>query len=297
VKAVTGMTRATVFGVDVWSDQGLAVLSGSRAPATGRPLTVTVERQGMSVGEGPVGSRLLGRRLGPEGRPVFTVRADAQEGWCLAGEEFGEHSLSADGLRLLIRAQGAAPARWQRFLLAQVLPFAAAVKGLEVMHASAVVLGGGAVALLGPGGAGKTTLALALCELGASFLADDVLALELRDSELLAHPGGPRAAIKGESERLVKVAGARAPVPLRAVVLIERGGEATGRPVLAPLRGGRELLAGSFNLMLRDPERSARLLEVCALVARTRALRLRADPALDAAELAEAMIGSLRAPR
>ena len=62
---------------------------------------------------------------------------------------------------------GTGPGEWQRFLIAQVLPFAAALHGLEVLHASAVTVAGRALALLGPSGAGKTSLALALCRTGA----------------------------------------------------------------------------------------------------------------------------------
>ena len=183
---------------------------------------------------------------------------------------------------------------WQRFLVAQVLPFAAAVKGLEVMHASAVALDGGAVVLLGASGAGKTTLALALCELGAGFLTDDVVALELGDGRLIAHPGSPVAVVKHSEEHLIGVPGARNPAPLRAVVVLERGPGAPRHPAFAPLREARRLLAGTFNLMLRDGDRRSRLLEACALAARGPALEARAHPDCDAAELAQTLIARLR---
>ena len=82
-----------------------------------------------------------------------------------------------------------------------MLPFAALLQGLEVFHASAVVQGGEAIALLGPSRAGKTSLALELCARGASFLADDVLALETREDALFAHPGSPVAGVALEHER------------------------------------------------------------------------------------------------
>jgi HPr kinase/phosphorylase len=288
------MTSATVFGLDVWSDEPIEVLTGSRAPATGRDLVVTVDEHEIARRNWPAEAELIGRHVEPNGRVVFTVHADAVEGWRLSGRGYGEHWLSADGLRLTCKPAGASPARWQRFLVAQVLPLAAAVNGLEVMHASAVALDGAAVVLLGPAGAGKTTLAMALCELGAGFLADDVVALEPAADRLLAHPGSPRAALKGQGDRMVPVAGARAPAALGAVVLLERTSEGPLRPVVEPLTAGRELLAASFNLILRDGARASRLLEVCALAARERALRLRASAGVGAAELAQVLIGSLR---
>ena len=97
----------------------------------------------------------------------------------------------------------ARPEDWQRFLIAQVLPFAAALNGLEVLHASAVAFGDRALALIGASGAGKTSLALAACRLGAELIADDVLALERREDRLLAHPGAPLAGVAhAEAERL-----------------------------------------------------------------------------------------------
>lgn len=292
--ASAAMIRATAFGLDIWSDEQLAVLEGARAAQTGRSLDLTIDRYGFAAREWPAGSALIGRRPGPAGRDEFTIHADEQAGWRLRGGNYGEHWLSADGLRLICKPARANVQDWQRFLVAQVLPFAAAVKGLEVMHASAVVLDGGAVVLLGASGAGKTTLALALCELGASFLADDVLALATENGRLWAHPGSPVAVVKDPAEHLIGVPGARRAVPLRAVVALERGPGAPRRPAIAPLREARRLLAGTFNLMLRDGQRGSRLLEVCALAARGPVLQARAHPDCAAPELAQALIARLR---
>ena len=76
-----------------------------------------------------------------------------------------------------------------RYLIGQVLPFAALLQGLEVFHASAVELDGSVVALAGGTGVGKSTLALNLHLGGAGYVTDDVVAVELRDGEVLAHRG------------------------------------------------------------------------------------------------------------
>jgi hypothetical protein len=56
-------------------------------------------------------------------------------------------------------------------------------RGFYVLHASAVAIEGRAVVLLGDKGAGKSTAAAALLAAGHRLLADDVVALDLRDPE------------------------------------------------------------------------------------------------------------------
>jgi len=72
------------------------------------------------------------------------------------------------------------------------------VSGGELIHASAVVLGGagrafgapedGAVLILGQPGAGKSDLALRLMERGAALLADDQTMLFVENRRLYAEP-------------------------------------------------------------------------------------------------------------
>jgi len=201
---------------------------------------------------------------------------------------------------------------WQRFLIGQVLPFAAALKGLEVLHASAIALDGRADALAGPSGAGKTSLALALCARGARFLADDVLALERVDEVLLGHPGTPlagvaheRGAALADGERLAGVVAvdgrecliAQADVsdaaPLGALLLLERRRDGPEEPVFEALAGGLALLASTFNFVLTDPGRQERLLDLCALAARGRVEKVLVGLGTDADALADAVLARL----
>ena len=54
-------------------------------------------------------------------------------------------------------------------------------QGLQVMHAAAVAFGGRGVLLVGPGGAGKTTSALACALAGGDFLGDDLCLIDIGD--------------------------------------------------------------------------------------------------------------------
>lgn len=89
------------------------------------------------------------------------------------------------------------------YLLGPVLGFALRVRGVLALHASAVVLDGRAVALVGPAGAGKSTTAAAFAAAGVPVLADDVLALRVVDGRWMAYSAYPVLRLWDESERLL----------------------------------------------------------------------------------------------
>jgi len=55
-------------------------------------------------------------------------------------------------------------------------------------QATAVAIGGRALLIEGPSGSGKSSLALALIDRGATLIGDDGVMLEVSDGSLLAHP-------------------------------------------------------------------------------------------------------------
>jgi energy-coupling factor transporter ATP-binding protein EcfA2 len=114
---------------------------------------------------------------------------------------------------------------WQRVLIAQVLPVVAALRGLHVIHASAVAFDDGAIALAGASGAGKSTLAAELARAGHPMLAEDVLALRLEQGSPVAEPG----------VSLPELPRAPHPLPLRALYLLgeHEGGEPSPRDLMA----------------------------------------------------------------
>jgi hypothetical protein len=78
------------------------------------------------------------------------------------------------------------------YLLGPVFGLLLRLRGTICLHASAVAMGGQAIALVGAAGAGKSTTAAALAQLGLSVLCDDVLALSERGEKFFVEPAYPR---------------------------------------------------------------------------------------------------------
>jgi hypothetical protein len=91
-------------------------------------------------------------------------------------------------------------------LLGRVLAMAVHHEGALGLHASAVSIGDGVVAFLGPKRAGKSTLAMALVRRGARLVTDDTLVVRLEGRRALAAPGVQRVRLWPDSARAVGVA-------------------------------------------------------------------------------------------
>jgi hypothetical protein len=88
-------------------------------------------------------------------------------------------TLCARGGHLHVARRGhATDATLRHLVLDQALPLILAAQGHLVVHASAVLLEGRAILLVGETGAGKSTLAARLGSLGAVVLADDGVVLQ-----------------------------------------------------------------------------------------------------------------------
>jgi hypothetical protein len=150
--------------------------------------------------------------------------------------------LSAGGevLRCAISESGTA---WQRVLLDTVFWTVSLLKGFELLHAGAVVTPHGLIALVGGSGTGKTTLAIELLKRGGVLFTDDIVALEARGDEAIAHPGpslmnAPRSiqpwnpdafdvlAELGDERWIAVHRVPPLPQPVRAVVLLSAGAAA-----------------------------------------------------------------------
>lgn len=199
----------------------------------------------------------------------------------------------------------------RHFLLDQVLPLTFSLDAV-VLHASSVVVGGGFAAFLGAGGAGKSTIALALGRAGLAIGSDDGLLLE--HGSTWAVPSYP--SIRVWEDTAAVVAGRRpandtapstakrryrdgfvyavAPLPLKRLYILDPAPNRTTRFEAAPPRETlMALVEQSYRLALDDRLALVRQLDDLARVARrVPAYRLSSPRRLEQwKELADAVIG------
>ena len=89
------------------------------------------------------------------------------------------------------------------YLLGPVMGLVLRLRGIHCLHASGIVLDNGAIALAGPPGAGKSTLAAAFGRSGFPVLSDDIVALKEDDGRFFVQPGYPRVNLWPESVRML----------------------------------------------------------------------------------------------
>jgi hypothetical protein len=308
------------FGVGFVSELALPALpADGQAPAD--PTRIVLAEPAELAAAWPAHGAV---RVLQEGEPDSPLARSAdrhdEAGWRLRAGGFGEAIISADG-RTVAAARGeATPERFERLLIGRVLPWTALVRGLEIFHAAAVTLDGGAVLLIGPSGAGKTSLAVQLALAGGGFLTDDVLAVDRdRTGALRAHPGARLAGLRpterdrlGDDDRSAlgplrelddkawaTLPAADGPSALRAICFVTRpaGSEPAGAELERLTQPSAEpLLASTFVTSVRTPARLANLLDVCAdLAATVPWYRVRVRPGRDARALAGALRGALAA--
>jgi len=237
---------------------------------------------------------------------VLSVDFAEPAGYLMWAQDFGRILISPDGIELLCEPDPAV-ADWANILSFQALPLAATIRGLEVMHASGVVLDGRAVLVAGPPGAGKSSLAAALVRAGGELLSDDAVALQLSNGGLTAHAGSTVLHLRTpEDERLSAAERAALgaperigadrqryltncmpePAPLGGLFLLQRSDDQPAVEQLAAV-DPFELIASTFNLSVRTPARLQRQLDVVSAIASAGlAHRLRVQPDVDATRLA-----------
>jgi hypothetical protein len=283
--AAKAVLEATAFGLHLQLPQGL--ISEALRPAEPddrRPVTVvSVAEEELSGWASPKLWRL--REMRRHGHLSWSVDLNPDRGYLFDAPGFVAATLTLDGRAIRCHPQrGGVASSWPSYLGAQVLPLAATIQGLEVLHASAVSVGGEALVFCAAAGSGKTSLAAALVLRGAQLLGDDAVAI---DDQLVCHPSagglhlrddavatlGPvdraRLGIGGERRvdgRAIGSLEPAAPAPLRAVYMLAPGAAVAGIETMREV-APTALLAATFNLSVRSPQRLAHHLDLCARLA------------------------------
>lgn len=311
----TTLYRGSAFGIGITAPVALTA-SAHRASKGGRE--VLLELGSISELDGAWcprrAERVLERRWS-DGRLVMSVDHHPELGYRVYAPHNGRHLVAPDGTRIFSTRPVHARWRWERLLFAQVLPLAATLQGLELLHASAAEWNGLRFGVVGPSGAGKTSVAAHVVASGGHLVTDDVLALEESGSVAVAHPGprslsvhpaelarmsssgrrrlGPRV---GRAEKVVFAAKvAVEAVPLSRLYVLER--PSRGRLRIEALAGDPvRLLANSFNTYVRSPERIVNQLAVLhRLVQSVPTFSVRIPSGEDAAGVARAVIAHVEA--
>jgi hypothetical protein len=306
--ATTLQSRA--FGLELETDFPISGLPPAQEPLSGFPTTVELVSTAMldRAWRTANPTRLEDLR-DPDGRLVLACDHDDRLGYKLTTSVWGHYLVSADGLQVQCTPPKLTPWRRERILTARVLPLAATLRGLEVFHASAVSLGDAAAAVVGPSQVGKSSVAVNLVLGGASFMTDDLLALEAGQDDVLAHPGAAVMGVREAEYRLIEpeqrhALGRFVQRPGKFIVELEREDRALPLKIVYFLerrRGTRELaieemkepdprllLASSyFNRILQAPDRLRAQLDLCSQLSRTAVLcRVSVPPSIGANALA-----------
>jgi len=179
--------------------------------------------------------------------------------------------LISDGREILIDPKpGVDESVIRLFLLGPALAILLHQRGYFVLHASAVVIEGEAIAFVGEKGQGKSTMASALHARGHPLLVDDFVAVDLATSPPSAYPGFPQmklwpeaAAMLGATiadmprirpdleKRSHRLAGgfAETAVPLRQILALGDGDHEAIEP-LPPHQAFMRLIDNSYLLLL-----------------------------------------------
>ena len=206
-------------------------------------------------------------------------------------KEHFDFFVSVGGTRVLWRRLAGVPDEVLfTYLLNQVLSECLVARGIEPLHASGIVIDGGAIAILGDSGYGKSTLAAALMGMGYTLLSDDVLVLAFVGNEVLAHPSLARLKLHPDSadaafaqrralpmntftDKMILPLGnsehAAIPVPLRTIYVLPSAA-GTARISIRSATGRRALLAlikSPFTLIHHDQRRLERQLRFASRLA------------------------------
>jgi hypothetical protein len=182
------------------------------------------------------------------------------------------------------------------YLVSQVISVALLQRGMESLHASAVVLGDDAIAIVGDSGYGKSTLVASLMLRDAALLTDDLLVVERYRSEFRVLPGFARLKLHPSTAQDLGVTWMSAPMidgsgkhvytpraeqtssdpkPLRAVFLLAPGAKEPAVRAATSSDAMHAILGATFNPLHTEAVRLTRLMRLANdIVTSTRVFHL-----------------------
>jgi hypothetical protein len=220
----------------------------------------------------------------PVGEPIHRWELPDGYLWLSFSRHAGGYLLEFPGLATFFVADdvktvrcwphpGTPPKTIRHLFLDQVMPLILGRMGRAVLHASAVAIPDGAVAFAGEAGRGKSTLAGAFVNRGASLLTDDCLLLHETDGAFHVVPSYPGLrlwpdvvpALAGGSGALPRVCHysrkgrlqralpfASQPLPLRRLYLLADSADGISIAPLTPRDALIELVKCSYVLDVTD---------------------------------------------
>jgi hypothetical protein len=186
------MHAYTAYGLEFESDIELPELLA--APSSEETACATGRSARVSVRLGRIEIRQSQRAAAP---PVAWIsRGDA----CLLYDGIAAYHITGGRSIVIDRAPGADDRVVRLFLLGPALALLLHQRGLLVLHASGVAIGGRAAVFVAEKGEGKSTLAAALHARGFPLVADDVVPVDLSDpARPIAYPGFPQLKLSPEA--------------------------------------------------------------------------------------------------
>lgn len=189
--------KFSIYGICVGAD---ADLTGP-LPACDLDPEITVTRGPSDLCSGaawyhhwrkPGGSFWLSAGRRPEGQ--YVLRFDDTD-----------FAVSPDGSHIQYHARGRRQSSdsVRHYLLNVVLPMTMNLRGTEVLHASCILGPRGAVAFVGNGGYGKSSLAAAMVASGLPLLSDDAVPLLVLPLEIRTVSGAPEMNLFPRARRLL----------------------------------------------------------------------------------------------
>lgn len=307
-----GRWRGAAFGLELEGDFPAPGLEGRAGrSATRRAELTRVEHGLLAAGDA---ESVLDVDLA--GTP-FRIYRGRRGGYLLDHGFFGRFEVAPGGRSIRCAPAARQPDwSWQRFLAAQPLPLAALLAGLECLHASAVAVAGRGLLLLGPSGAGKTSVALHIARHEQGLITDDVSAIELRGGVAVVHAGARTANVDpselahvgsavttlgaqdGESRVLTEsIQADGGPWPVGAVYVLSRRAGVSDLEIRPPDRSPAAILLGAtFNSFHREQARLRTQLDIVANLAERAPIReVRMPLTLDARSAAAAISAAVAA--